>query len=141
MGTVPGGLTTAPHQVALPESKTEGGIRPRCPKVTRVPISSSQLLEFVRSLAAPDSKSRELAADLVTDSVSNYSSIDGRILTGVLVAAAVSESDPSALESQLNAIIQLGSLAEPEMVAGLRVLDVEKLPGELGDYVRDILED
>ncbi|MFE2011701.1 hypothetical protein [Streptomyces sp. NPDC059491] len=106
-----------------------------------MPIPPSQLLEFVRNLAAPDSKSRELAADLVTDRVSSYSPIDGRILTGVLVSAAVCESDPSALESQLNAIIQLGSLAEPEMVAGLRVLDVEELPGELGDYVRDILED
>ncbi|WP_435975128.1 hypothetical protein [Streptomyces sp. Qhu_M48] len=106
-----------------------------------MPLPSSQLLEFVRNLTTPDSKSRELAADRVTDSVSNYSPIDGRILTGILVAAAVCESDPDALESQLNAIIQLGSLAEPEMVAGLRVLDVEGLPGELGDYVRDILED
>ncbi|MER6094482.1 hypothetical protein ABT154_01170 [Streptomyces sp. NPDC001728] len=103
-------------------------------------ISAPQLLEFVRNIAAPDPKVRELAADQVTDLVSSYSLADGRILTGVLAAAAVCESDPGALEAQLNAIIQLGSLAEPEMVAILRTLDVEKLPGGLGEYVTDILE-
>ncbi|MFI0987682.1 hypothetical protein [Streptomyces exfoliatus] len=105
-----------------------------------MPISASQLLEFVQHIAAADPRIRELAADQVTDLVSGYSLADGRVLTGVLAAAAACESDPGALEAQLNAIIQLGSLAEPDMVAALRTLDIEKLPGELGDYVMDILE-
>ncbi|MEU7294016.1 hypothetical protein AB0A76_12545 [Streptomyces exfoliatus] len=106
-----------------------------------MPIYASQLLELVRNIAASDPRTRELAADQVTDLISGYSLADGRVLTGVLAAAAACESNVGALEAQLNAIIQLGSLAEPEMVATLRTLDVEKLPGELGDYVADILED
>ncbi|MFF8275432.1 hypothetical protein ACF05T_04815 [Streptomyces lateritius] len=94
----------------------------------------------MRNIAAPDPKVRESAADEVTDLVSVYSLADGRVLAGVLAAAAECETDPAALEAQLNAIIQLGSLAEPEMVARLRDLDIERLPGELGDYVEDILE-
>ncbi|MEV6395023.1 hypothetical protein AB0M39_09645 [Streptomyces sp. NPDC051907] len=105
-----------------------------------MPIPSSQLLAFVRNIAASDPKTRESAADQVTDLVSGYSAADGRVLAGVLSAAAVCERDPRALEAQLNAIIQLGALAEPDMVASLQTLDVEALPGELGDYVRDILE-
>ncbi|MFE1907482.1 hypothetical protein ACFW96_27970 [Streptomyces gardneri] len=105
-----------------------------------MPYPAAQLLALVRNIAAPDPRDRELAADQATDQVSGYSLADGRVLTGVLSAAAVCETDPAALEAQLNAIIQLGSLAEPEMVAPLMALDVETLPGELGDYVRDILE-
>lgn len=103
-------------------------------------VSASRLLAFMRNVAAPDPKVRESAADEVTDLVSVYSLADGRVLAGVLAAAAECETDPAALEAQLNAIIQLGSLAEPEMVARLRALDIERLPGELGDYVEDILE-
>ncbi|MFE7585618.1 hypothetical protein ACFU5Y_29085 [Streptomyces gardneri] len=105
-----------------------------------MPYPAAQLLALVRNIAAPDPRDRELAADQATDQVSGYSLTDGRVLTGVLSAAAVCETNPAALEAQLNAIIQLGSLAEPEMVAPLMALDVENLPGELGDYVRDILE-
>ncbi len=105
-----------------------------------MPVSASRLLEFVRNITAPDPKVRESAADQVTDLVSVYSLADGRVLTGVLAAAAACESDPGALEAQLNAIIQLGSLAEPEMIETLRTIDVHEMPGDLGDYVTDILE-
>ncbi|MFC8293007.1 hypothetical protein ACFUJ0_02185 [Streptomyces sp. NPDC057242] len=105
-----------------------------------MPIPPPLLLEFVRDITASNPKVRELAADRVTDLVSDYSPADGRVLSGVLAAAAVCEKDSGALEAQLNAIIQLGSLAEPEMIESLLSLDRESLPGELGDYVKDILE-
>ncbi|RSS54021.1 hypothetical protein [Streptomyces sp. WAC01280] len=108
--------------------------------MSRMPVSASLILEFVRNIAASDPRVRELAADQVTDLASSYSLTDGRVLTGVLATAALCEEDPAALEAQLNAIIQLGPLAEPDMVAILQALDVDELPGELGDYVRDILE-
>ncbi|MFD3723651.1 hypothetical protein [Streptomyces sp. NPDC058671] len=103
-------------------------------------VSASRLLAFVRDIAAPDPKVRESAADQVTDLVSGCSLADGRVLAGVLAAAAECETDAAALEAQLNAIIQLGSLAEPEMVGRLLALDIEELPGELGDYIEDLLE-
>ncbi|MFD3331055.1 hypothetical protein ACFWV1_00100 [Streptomyces sp. NPDC058700] len=95
----------------------------------------------MRDIAAPDPKVRESAADQVTDLVPVYSLTDGRVLTGVLAAAAECETEPAALEAQLNAIIQLGCLAEPDMVARLRALDVAKLPGALGAYVEAIFEE
>ncbi|MFE9737538.1 hypothetical protein [Streptomyces sp. NPDC006477] len=104
-------------------------------------VSASRLLALVRDIAASDPHTRESAADQVTDLVSGCSLADGRVLAGLLAAAAECETDPAALEAQLNAIIQLGPLAEPDMVARLRALDVEKLPPGLGDYVEDILED
>ncbi|MFB7515539.1 hypothetical protein [Streptomyces sp. NPDC056144] len=94
----------------------------------------------MRDITAADTEIRRLAADQVTDLVSAYSLADGRILAGVLASSAACEKDPATLEAQLNAIIQLGSLVEPEMVAVLRTLDADSLPGALGEYVEDILE-
>ncbi|MFF9913553.1 hypothetical protein [Streptomyces sp. NPDC013457] len=91
-------------------------------------IAPSLLLDLVRNIASTDPKTRERAAERVTDLESSYSVADGRVLTGGLAAAAACERDAGTLEAELNAIIQLGSLAEPEMVLGLQSLNTEDLP-------------
>ncbi|MER5929831.1 hypothetical protein [Streptomyces sp. NPDC002054] len=98
-----------------------------------------ELLQLIRKLVADDPQRRARGADELTDWIRLYTSTDGRILTGVLAIAAACESDAIALEAQLNAIIQLGDLADDDAVSYVRSLESESLPPGLSDYVDDIL--
>ncbi|MCX5376758.1 hypothetical protein [Streptomyces sp. NBC_00091] len=96
---------------------------------------------MVRSLVAESSTQRALAADQVTDWVGSYTEVDGRLLAAILAVTAACETDGTALESQLNAIIQLGALADRSSVSYLKEIEGSPLPGDLSGYVHDILHE
>ncbi|MEV8534017.1 hypothetical protein [Streptomyces sp. NPDC051211] len=104
-------------------------------------LQPAHLLQLLRKLVADDPSQRALGADESTDWPNSYAPVDGRILAGVLAICAACESDPTALEAQLNAIIQLGGLADEESVSYLKVLEGADLPDGLADYVHDILHE
>lgn len=78
----------------------------------------------------------------VPDWLGSYSLTDGRLLAGVLSAAAADESDMRALESQLNALLVLGAggLTDLECLGRLHEVDCTGWPAELVGYVNDLLE-
>ncbi|WP_206731312.1 hypothetical protein [Streptomyces sp. C] len=71
----------------------------------------------------------------------SYSQADGRVLASVLAVAACSESDATALEAQLNAVLALGALADEDSVSYLKELEGRPLPADLSEYVHDILHE
>ncbi|MFD0353026.1 hypothetical protein ACFVHW_04640 [Streptomyces sp. NPDC127110] len=104
-------------------------------------VQAEELLVILRGLVSEVPHQRALTADQVTDCVGSYSEADGRVLAGVLAVAACSEADATALEAQLNAIIQLGSLADEGSVSYVKELEGRPLPGILSEYIHDILHE
>ncbi|MFI1284627.1 hypothetical protein ACH4U5_28435 [Streptomyces sp. NPDC020858] len=104
-------------------------------------LPAERLLMIIRSLVAESAPQRALAADQLTDWVGSYTETDGHILAGILAISAACEPDPTALESQLNAIIQLGGLADEDSTSYLKAIENSPLPGDLAEYIHDILHE
>lgn len=104
-------------------------------------VPTEQLLRIIRSLVAESSTQRASAADQVTDWVGSFTEADGQILAGILAITASCETDTATLECQLNAIIQLGALANRGSVSHLKQLEGVPLPGDLSEYIHDILHE
>ncbi len=99
-------------------------------------------MELIPLLTDREARKRELGADKATDWAGLYSKSDGRMLAVVLSIAAACETDHAALESQLNALLELGAngLTDSECLAHLREIDLTRLPENLREYVEDLLE-
>ncbi|GAA3378475.1 hypothetical protein [Streptomyces racemochromogenes] len=106
-----------------------------------VGVQAGELLMFLQGLLSESPRRRALTADQVTDWVGSYSEADGRVLAGVLAVAACSESDATALEAQLNALLALGALADEVSVSYLKELEGRPLPADLSEYVHDLLHE
>ncbi|MCX5194290.1 hypothetical protein OOK31_10340 [Streptomyces sp. NBC_00249] len=95
--------------------------------------------EYVRMLRAPDPRTRDLAAAQACDWPGSWDPETGRLLCAALARAARAETDPAALESELNALLQLGAFLAPPALALLRTLDRTALPPLLRPYLDDLL--
>ncbi|MER7495353.1 hypothetical protein ABT033_22445 [Streptomyces pharetrae] len=97
---------------------------------------------MARNLLATDAGTRERAAGEITDRLNAYSAGQASALATLLAAAAAVETEHSALEAQLHAILELASTGHVTVghVAQLREIDPGKLPPELAAYVVDLLE-
>lgn len=107
-----------------------------------MPVRANELMDLVRQVTDRDPRQRELGADRVPDWLDSYSSTDAKLLVGALSISAACESDLAALESQLNALLELGAggFTDAESVGHLRGIDLSTLPTGLSDYVNDLLE-
>ncbi|MCZ0989322.1 hypothetical protein O1M54_33380 [Streptomyces diastatochromogenes] len=85
-------------------------------------MKSLEFIDMVRKVLDAEPAVRERAADEVTDRLSAYSPAQASALATLLSAAAASEEDNSALESELHAILELMSTGHVIMghVAPLR---------------------
>ncbi|OXY94011.1 hypothetical protein [Streptomyces diastatochromogenes] len=106
-------------------------------------MKSLEFIDMVRKVLDAEPAVRERAADEVTDRLSAYSPAQASALATLLSAAAASEEDNSALESELHAILELMSTGHVIMghVAPLREIRLGELQPELREYVSDLLED
>ncbi|MGW0699642.1 hypothetical protein ACWD0A_09970 [Streptomyces sp. NPDC002867] len=106
-------------------------------------LQADAMMELLRQVMDKDPRQRELAADRISDWLNSYSPFDGVLLAGVVSIAAACESDLDALESQLNSLLELGAggFTSTEHLRRLRDIDTTRLPSNLRDYVRDLLED
>ncbi|MER8066725.1 hypothetical protein ABTZ59_00165 [Streptomyces sp. NPDC094034] len=89
-----------------------------------------------------DARQRELGADEATDQIGSYSPADGRMLATVLSVTAACEQDHAALESQLNALLELGSggFTNSGELEHLNEIRLESVPEVLREYIGDLLE-
>lgn len=106
-------------------------------------MDSERLMELVRQLMDADPRRREMGAEKVTDWVNSYSSTEGRMLATLLSICASNEGDHGALESQLHALIELGSSGSVDVdsIYHLREIDRSSIPSTLSEYVNDLLEE
>ncbi|MGW7210482.1 hypothetical protein [Streptomyces sp. NPDC054837] len=97
---------------------------------------------LIRKVTDAELRVRELGAEEVTDWLSAYSAAEVAALATVLAAVAVSETDHSALEAQLHAILELASTGHVQAahIVHLRDIELQGLPTELREYVTDLLE-
>lgn len=107
-----------------------------------MPLRADRLIEIIRQVTDRDPRQRELGADTVPDWVGSYSPTDGKLLVGTLSISAACETDLAALESQLNALLELGAggFTDLESLGHFRGIDLTTLPTGLSDYVNDLLE-
>ncbi|WP_405422474.1 hypothetical protein [Streptomyces erythrochromogenes] len=105
-------------------------------------VKPVQMMELIRQVTAPDPRERELSADRSVDWLAHYSRSDVALLAGALSVAAACERDPAALESQLNALLELGSVGLMDIgsLERLREIDRAAIPANLVGYVEDLLE-
>ncbi|MGW3927551.1 hypothetical protein ACWECC_05550 [Streptomyces microflavus] len=105
-------------------------------------VKPAQMVELIRQVTDPDPRRRELSADASVDWLRDYSRSDVMLLAGALSIAATCEQDPAALESQLNALLELGSSGMLEAASLERLRDIDKgsIPGNLVEYLDDLLE-
>ncbi|MFJ9028598.1 hypothetical protein ACIRQP_08740 [Streptomyces sp. NPDC102274] len=105
-------------------------------------MHARHLLESVQKITSLDARQRELGADEATDQISSYSQVDGRMLATILSATAACEHDHTALESQLNALLGLGSggFTDAGELAHLNEIRLESIPEALREYIGDLLE-
>ncbi|MEU4351448.1 hypothetical protein [Streptomyces sp. NPDC023838] len=99
-------------------------------------------MELIRDLVSSNPLDRERSADRSTDWASVYSEVDGKMLAAVLSVCAASESNHSALEAQLNALLALGAggFTDGKTLERLRAIDRDSAPGPLREYLDDLLE-
>lgn len=97
--------------------------------------------EYVRLLLDPDPRVRGLAADEAADHPDAWDADAGRRLCAALARAAVAESDPEALESELRALLELGHFVSAPALALLRGLERTALPPVLRPYLDDLLDE
>lgn len=97
---------------------------------------------MTRNLLHAEAATRERAADEAADRLSAYSAAQASALATLLATAAAVETDHSALEAELHAILQLASTGHVTVdhVAQLRRIDMGKLPPHLIAYLTDLLE-
>ncbi|MFD7284495.1 hypothetical protein [Streptomyces sp. NPDC059863] len=105
-------------------------------------MHAHHLLESVRKITALDARQRELGADEATDHIGSYSPAEGRMLATILSVTAACEQDHAALESQLNALLGLGSggFTDAGELAHLNEIKCESVPEVLREYISDLLE-
>lgn len=101
-----------------------------------------EFLDLARNLLVAEAAMRARAADEVADRLSGYSAAQASALATLLATAAAVETDHSALEALLHAILQLASTGHVTVdhVAQLREVEMGKLPPALIAYVTDLLE-
>ncbi|MFF5401700.1 hypothetical protein ACFY8K_07345 [Streptomyces misionensis] len=97
---------------------------------------------MARKILDTEPGARERAADEVSDRLSAYSPDQASALATLLSAAAVSEKDIAALESELHAILELTATGHVTRahLAQLKEMRLDDLPRELREYVTDLLE-
>lgn len=102
-------------------------------------ISPSELQDLLVGLASFDARQREEAADRVVD-VSGVIPADGvDPLARALVEAAVIETAPAALESQLNALNELSGSQPFDRAIVARLLELDR--SGLGGSEKEALDD
>ncbi|WP_413757466.1 hypothetical protein [Streptomyces sp. MMBL 11-3] len=106
-------------------------------------MKSVEFVRFIRCVVQEDVGLRKRAADEVTDWVSAYSEAEAVTLATLLSATAALETDVSALEAQLHAILELTSTGHVrvEHLGHLREIDRSTLPASLGEFVTDLLDE
>ncbi|MFE3992650.1 hypothetical protein ACFXPW_13340 [Streptomyces goshikiensis] len=90
-------------------------------------------------MTSQDAARREAAADSSTDWASDCGPGAGKLVAGVLAICASQESNSSALEAQLNALLQLAEFLDPDIAQHLNDIDTDSHPEILRDYISDIL--
>lgn len=106
-------------------------------------ISDSMFIEIIRGVSSFDPEDRIEEADRCVDLLRSYSPVQARALAAVLSSLAVAEPDANALESQLNALLELGQtgVIRTEDVEAIKNIDRSNLNHALADYVEDLLEE
>ncbi|MFD9357182.1 hypothetical protein [Streptomyces sp. NPDC060031] len=102
--------------------------------------ADSALLRHVRRLRAADPRAREAAADEASDWPDSWAPDEGGALCAALARAAARETDPTALESELGALLRLARFLDAPALAILRTLPPESLPDPLRPYLSDLLD-
>jgi hypothetical protein len=97
-------------------------------------------LDMIRRLTSVDTRTRELAADEVTDVVKSLGGL-GSVIAGVLAIARLGESDPSAQEAQLHALSELDEwgLVPSDVREILARIDLTTVEGSQVEYLEDLL--
>lgn len=105
-------------------------------------MKSREFTEIARAVLATDPRDRTRAADEVTDLLSWYAPAQAASLATLLASLAATEEDDTALESELNALLELTSTGHVELVhlAPLRERDLTTTAPRLRPYVTDLLE-
>jgi len=100
-------------------------------------------IEIIRGVSSADPESRTGEADRCIDLLGSYSPVQVRALAAVLSSLAVVESNSNALESQLNALLELGQtgVVKSEDVGAVKNIDRSTLTHALAEYVEDLLAD
>lgn len=104
-------------------------------------MQNSVLLDLVHRLTDSDSRTRDLAAEEVTDVVRSLSQSEADLLVRTLVAARLVEQDETCQESQLNALTDLNAWHDIAQfsLAPLRDLDSASIPEPQLEYLEDLL--
>ncbi|MFF3193462.1 hypothetical protein [Streptomyces misionensis] len=105
-------------------------------------MNPCEYVKMVREILDNEPRVRERTADEVSDHLSAYSPDQASALATLLSAAAASEKDIAALESELNAILELtatGHVTRAHLTQ-LKEIRLDDLPREICDYVTDLLE-
>ncbi|MFM9610869.1 hypothetical protein ACKI18_19415 [Streptomyces niveiscabiei] len=104
-------------------------------------MKSREFLRLLRGSVDADSTVRMQVADEITDLLSAYSLEEVVALAVTLSAAAAAEENPEVLESQLHAILELATTGYVDVgcVSYLREIDPVGLPGEIKEYIADLL--
>ncbi|MFH7595890.1 hypothetical protein WDV06_12410 [Streptomyces racemochromogenes] len=97
--------------------------------------------ECVRRLRDPDPRVRGLAAAEAADRPDAWDADAGRRLCAALARAAVTETDPEALESELHALLRLGYFVSAPVLDLLRGLERGLVPPGLRPYLADLLDE
>ncbi|GHJ19565.1 hypothetical protein TPA0909_11840 [Streptomyces albus] len=101
------------------------------------------MLTLTRLITDRNPRTRERGAEECADYISSYSSRDVHLLCALLTMCATVEEDITALESQLHALIELGSTGHVRHsdLAPLSKIDRAALPTGLDEYIEDLLEE
>ncbi|MET8568620.1 hypothetical protein [Streptomyces sp. NPDC004783] len=105
-------------------------------------MKSHDFIGVARTILVADARERERAADEVTDHVGAYTAAQVSALATLLAATAACETETSALEAELNALIEISSTGHVGLdhLSPLREIVLGDLPPQLRDYVGDLLE-
>ncbi|MFD5792858.1 hypothetical protein ACFWIO_04825 [Streptomyces diastatochromogenes] len=105
-------------------------------------MESREFIEMARKVVDVEPRTRERGADEITDRLSAYSPSQASALATLLSAAAASEGEVSALESQLHAILELTSTGHVDLnhISQLHDIRLQDLPSQLREYVTDLLD-
>lgn len=105
-------------------------------------MKSREFTDIARAVLTTDPRDRARAADEVTDLLSSYTPVQVASLATLLASLAVTEEDDTALESELHALLELGSTGHVGLVhlAPLHEMDLATTAPHLRAYVTDLLE-
>jgi hypothetical protein len=104
-------------------------------------VGWSNTRKLCREILDQDPKVRSLAADSISDWLGSYSVREAKIIAGLLVALAASETVAECRESQLHALTELAEagLLDPSDVAGIEDLESDGKSSEFEylEYLRE----